>query len=249
MEDPQDNPPPVTPPVETPVIPPPQEQDHSTAGVRPPGLRPEKTADRPHRITIALGLLSPVLATIAVIISGITLINSQRALKISQRAYVDARLSIDHQPDFPSIWNLTIEFDNTGNTPATVFKVTPQAIARLHSSVAESFLQMNDSVQQRLVVAGKQSGSKVEIGAMVVSKDQKFPCNFCSLPIPDIHVDYIYRDVFGAEHNGSVECGIGLIVGNETDPKAISVITTTCKSEISRMDLGTKTWSDVKAYE
>jgi hypothetical protein len=121
----------------------------------PQALDPKKRQTGRIASQLPLDYCHPTLATIAVIISGIAIINNQHALKISQRAYIDARFSIDHQTDYPSIWMLNVEFDNTGNTPATIFKIIPQAIARLQPSVGESFLQMNDSLPQRLISSWK----------------------------------------------------------------------------------------------
>lgn len=47
-----------------------------------------RIADRPHHMTIVIGLLSPVLAGVAVIVSILAVHTSERALKIGTRAYV-----------------------------------------------------------------------------------------------------------------------------------------------------------------
>jgi hypothetical protein len=56
-----------------------------------PPKAPEKTADRPHTITIGLGLLgllSPLVAFVALYISIQSLRTNVRSLEIGQRAYV-----------------------------------------------------------------------------------------------------------------------------------------------------------------
>ena len=113
--------------------------------------KPE-TADRPHWITICLGLLSPTLALIALWFSWQSLKTSNRSLEIGQRAYVslqDGRLSfskgVEGPPPQPSSTLTppgqphpyvamlgTVTLVNTGNTPAQfvsfkpVYKQLPQ---------------------------------------------------------------------------------------------------------------------------
>ena len=53
---------------------------------------PAKVADRPHWITIALGLLSPLVAVVAVWIASQSLKTNQQSMKVGQRAYL-TRLS------------------------------------------------------------------------------------------------------------------------------------------------------------
>lgn len=58
------------------------------APVSKPDTRELKTADKPHKITIGLGLLSPSLAVLALVVSLFALHESERTLQIGQRAYV-----------------------------------------------------------------------------------------------------------------------------------------------------------------
>src|SRR5436305_1227167 len=56
-----------------------------------PGTATEKSADKPHKITIGLGLLgllSPIVAVIALYISIQALRTNEHSLEIGQRAYV-----------------------------------------------------------------------------------------------------------------------------------------------------------------
>jgi hypothetical protein len=104
-----------------------------------------KTADRPHRITIYLGLLSPTLALIALWFSWQSLKTSNRSLEIGQRAYVslqDGRLSFSKEAEgpppqpsstltppgkpHPYVAMLgTVTLVNTGNTPAQFVSFKP----------------------------------------------------------------------------------------------------------------------------
>ncbi len=77
---------------------------------------PEKTADKPHRITVKLALLSPLLALVAAIVSIGSFWVSRQSLEVGQRAYIsisDFSAHIDNN-------NLTLDcsVENQGNTPA-----------------------------------------------------------------------------------------------------------------------------------
>ncbi len=106
--------------------------------------RPEKTADRPHRYTIYLGILSPVVAFAALLfavqsyrISSESLRTSQRSLEVSQttakvgqRAYLAIILGSffsarSTDPDLNNTVGLNESFriENSGNTPAHVIGI------------------------------------------------------------------------------------------------------------------------------
>jgi hypothetical protein len=77
----------------------------------------QKTADRPHPVTIRLALLSPLLAIVATIISLISVYTSQQAVRIGQRAYVSVKDgSIWTSPQFI---NYKLTLHNLGNSPAS----------------------------------------------------------------------------------------------------------------------------------
>lgn len=89
----------------------------------------KKTADRPHWITIGIGLLSPSLAVVGLGISLVSLRTSrestqlsQESMEIGQRAYVHADL-LPTVRDEPTRWAYSLLFKNQGNTPAHVFGV------------------------------------------------------------------------------------------------------------------------------
>jgi hypothetical protein len=110
-----------------------------------------RTADRPHWITICLGLLSPTLALIALWFSWQSLKTSNRTLEIGQQAYVslqDGSLSFSKEVEGPPPQPTSrqtpdqshafvamlgaVTLVNTGNTPAQfvsfrpVYKQLPQ---------------------------------------------------------------------------------------------------------------------------
>src|SRR5258708_38185075 len=59
----------------------------SGESVKPP-VAPRKTADRPHVVTIILGLISPALSVVAVVIALHSLRVSNMSMRVGQRAYV-----------------------------------------------------------------------------------------------------------------------------------------------------------------
>jgi len=89
---------------------------------------PHKTADRPHWITILLGLTSPLLACVAVVISIRSVRTAQQAMRIGQRAYLKCQIQtsreenpaeLKNRPDLISL-KTVITVKNLGNTPAYV---------------------------------------------------------------------------------------------------------------------------------
>jgi len=115
----------------------------------------QKIADRPHWITMILGLLSPLLAAVALVISLQSLRTSERSLEVGQRAYVSlqgGKMTFSHitfgappQPTSalkrpadphlqsrPSAQNeqvatllLSLTIVNSGNTAAEFTRFTP----------------------------------------------------------------------------------------------------------------------------
>jgi hypothetical protein len=110
----------------------------------------KKIADRPHWITIVLGLVSPLLAGVALIISLESLHTSERTLEVGQRAYVAIQNKkitfsriIPGPPPAPSsavrpsggeiqtrleqiaTMDVSITLANSGNTPAEFTRFTP----------------------------------------------------------------------------------------------------------------------------
>lgn len=104
---------------------------------------PERTADRPHRITVFTSVVSTIVAFVAIFFSYQSWENSERALETSQqslqvgqRAYLAierSRLTVAAQPAIASGWLVRLDFDirNLGRTPAElkgvefVFDVPP----------------------------------------------------------------------------------------------------------------------------
>jgi hypothetical protein len=89
---------------------------------------PRKVADRPHLLTLLIGLTSPLLAVVALVISLQSLRTSETSLKVGQRAYLavqNGELWVSRVPGAPAEVNvyLQCEVHNLGNTPAFIKEV------------------------------------------------------------------------------------------------------------------------------
>lgn len=86
----------------------------------------EKRADRPHRFTIRLAILSPLLAVVAAIISIQSIRTSDRAMKVGQRSYLvvtNGKLMVEQPTDVTDkrrVLTFGGVIRNLGNTPATI---------------------------------------------------------------------------------------------------------------------------------
>lgn len=103
-----------------------------------PAVSPSKTADRPHPITIALGLLSPLLALVSLGVSFYVFRDSQKSMQAAQRAYFGFHLeSAEVMPEPVRAVNgnkqfrvrATVSAKNIGNTPAYIQSVNKQLYA------------------------------------------------------------------------------------------------------------------------
>ena len=99
---------------------------------------PVKTADRPHNITITLGLLSPLLALISVGVSLYVFRDSQRSMRVAQRAYLGFHFeSAEVAPE--TVGNMSgaqrfrvkakVSVRDIGNTPAYIDLVKQELYA------------------------------------------------------------------------------------------------------------------------
>jgi len=94
-----------------------------------------KTADRPHRITIWLGLLSPFLALVSLGVSFYVFKDSQRSMRVAQRAYLGFHfVSGDVEPKqdggqkpFQVAASVTVK--DLGKTPAYIETVKKELYA------------------------------------------------------------------------------------------------------------------------
>jgi hypothetical protein len=89
-------------------------------------MKVPKVADRPHRLTVCLGLLSPAIGVVALIAAFGSLWTSRTAMKVSQRAYLTYQVAVTNasqanealrdDKDFFLTYQVTVT--NMGNTPA-----------------------------------------------------------------------------------------------------------------------------------
>lgn len=87
---------------------------------------PTRVADRPHWITILLGVFSPSIAIVALFVAWGSLRTSERSMKVSQRAYLGYEIAVTNgnqvaealraDRDFFLYYQVTVT--NMGNTPA-----------------------------------------------------------------------------------------------------------------------------------
>lgn len=93
----------------------------------PPKSPPsEGVAHRPHPITVRLGLFSPAIAVVALLVAFLSLWTSQRAMKVGQRAYLQYQVSVTNgnqvveglHADKDFFLNYQLVVTNMGNTPA-----------------------------------------------------------------------------------------------------------------------------------
>lgn len=90
------------------------------------GSTPGKVAAKPHWITICLGLLSPLIAIVAVWIAIRSLGTSQQSMKVGQRAYLTYQVTVTNgnqvvealRKDKDFFLTYQVMVTNMGNTPA-----------------------------------------------------------------------------------------------------------------------------------
>jgi len=92
----------------------------------PPISTAKKVADRPHWITILIGIFSPSIALVAVGIAVQSLRTSQQSMKVGQRAYLNYQVAVNNgseiveklRSDKDFFLNYQVTVTNLGNTPA-----------------------------------------------------------------------------------------------------------------------------------
>ena len=95
-------------------------------------ITPKKTREAPHWIDIAIGVLSPLLAVVAIVFSYESVATSRQALQIGTQAYLTAkngsiRVEVDDDPkSWMNFVNVYSQFtlENFGSTPAKKISVT-----------------------------------------------------------------------------------------------------------------------------
>jgi hypothetical protein len=214
-------------------------------------------APRPHWITIGLGLVSPLLAVLALVMSIKSLNTSKDSLRIGQRAYLRADANLYQEPNHPDIWTVGVVFKNTGNTPGALISSTAKSTdldgcTGSPAYVFDRFVSdWKFGLENRLIGDGSSAGdylktrtsrlscvvtepSKLVELTSVGGKDSAIinlvsfyvPAlwhgrNFNYIPLPNLKVEFTYRDVFGEDHHGSGSCKFdydaGVVMSSCTD--------------------------------
>jgi hypothetical protein len=135
---------------------------------------PGKTADRPHKLTLVLGLSNSLVALVAVALSFSSfkvaqqsLRTNEQGLRISQRAYVSV-LRVAYYPDQgKDTGSFVIRIKNYGNTPAYIRSLALQIVAvnsdDWDSRWKDSFFKLTPFVSPLAIISvGLEAGSKEE---------------------------------------------------------------------------------------
>jgi hypothetical protein len=206
----------------------------------PPELPKRKTADRPHNLTIMLGLLSPMLALLALYmsiqsikVSRQSLEVGQRSMEIGQRAYIHAELTINSPKQSKDAFVFTFTFRNQGNTPGSINKVEVSATEGPDSCTGN----VEDIYRRHMAQLSKGSDNSTDVTpcpdtkpltqdfiTSIASKEtatdafMAFPVatsaldktTVYGLPLPDIHGTVTYDDVFHKTHHSEIVCYVYL---------------------------------------
>lgn len=191
--------------------------------------RGEEESDKPHRITIALGLLSPALALAAF---GLAWNNRQlsiQSMEISQRAYLTAENGswelLSGQFGDLERWfvSSSIAFDvkNSGDTPATLVSAEvelhkPEGWAKpIRDSEIGTYAPENGAIDRETIEVGQHVAARSSIPVKIrlhqafhVTKDAFEKFNTAAMPGTPSNQRYFlcmtirikYRDVFGKLH-------------------------------------------------
>jgi hypothetical protein len=172
-----------------------------------------KTADRPHWITIVIGILSPSLAAVAVAVSMISLNENQHAFKVGQRAYVtvspieitemypqiDIPRGSEITKHFPITVSVSVKYEikNLGNTPAF------DTVLDLKQGGATSLITIDNERPQN--IGPKEVLSRnLTIWENWTSADNAYSHYTCLQCYTSYEGNMSYRDVFGDTHHEPV---------------------------------------------
>ena len=171
-----------------------------------------KTAERPHWITIAVGLVSPTIACVALFLSFESIEMSRKSLdlgvasqKIGQRAYVGAHLTNNVEAFREGggfwLWRVNLELNNTGNTPASV--LLKSVTQGLGEKMSKFHLYAHE--HESLFISGKDRAT-VQVADLTVDGRMLTDSHQMGFPLPSLSVVFRYFDAFGDEHLGQITC-------------------------------------------
>jgi hypothetical protein len=171
-----------------------------------------KTADRPHAITIAIGIFSPALAVIALIVSIMSLRTSDRSLKVANRAYVNVVSGSLLFSDFGYVvqekgpdagthlivrMDLFARLQNAGNSPASVGDFKPRYQLPPGWSEAPSWVKTRLNYNGIGMIAPKSTlnWAYTELFELTPNTYNAFR-NFPGRAFVYMHATFNYKDVF-----------------------------------------------------
>jgi hypothetical protein len=192
--------------------------------------KPVEIAAKPHKITIVLGLFSPVLAFVALVMSywsyrtaQDSLFVSQQSLQVGQRAYLQSAVEIEgpYAVGYDLTWQVKAKLHNSGNTPAlkpeksTHLSVAPKQIVSdaLDASARDLLKAVVTPSEDGDVTIGAKESEEYDLGLIVANKDawkanyDRFLSRGRTLLIP-VSIEVNYVDVFTKRHSTTRNCDI-----------------------------------------
>jgi hypothetical protein len=164
---------------------------------------PVKTADRPHKLTLAIGVGAPLIAVVAVAVSLASLRTNERAMKVGQRAYLsvtlDTVIEISTFSSHPILGGMTgYEFfmvasgtiNNVGNTPAYVVNLEPSKPGDLWQPQPLTIVPAKGAAELPITLV-----AKWETG---IFRMLFIDCPDCAIPWTG---KIVYKDAFGEQHH------------------------------------------------
>jgi hypothetical protein len=159
----------------------------------------EKTADRPHTLTVLLSAGALILSIVGIVISGFSVYYTRLALRVGQRAYLSFTPTFPTYNDDPSkseddliALPASIEIKNLGNTPA--YDVRTEITPRRSDSEYQFWLS-----QPTIPAIGPKDATNVQFNIAALRKIYKNGRTPGSAP--QLCATVKYTDVFGSEQS------------------------------------------------
>ena len=168
----------------------------------------QKTADRPHPLTILIGLLSPSLALVSLGISMYVFHDSRQSTRIAQRAYLSSHFEHGRLADAPALksteqpFNIAVDASirNLGNTPAYIQSIEKEMFLIDGDDLAH---QIGGKTESSPNYGALQKGDSVEVGFDNLFDAKQVPRD----PSVVYRLKVKWADVFG-EADTTIFCGV-----------------------------------------
>jgi hypothetical protein len=108
-------------------------------------------APKPHRLTLLIGLLSPMLALAAIWISYRSFQTSERSMKVGQRAYLSSTLYVEPNVSESKIVSISFraKITNLGNTPASIENISYSIVDKTQDFTQDSGGSVSRSIDAK----------------------------------------------------------------------------------------------------